>query len=295
MKNTKVGKSAKDGGFRKELIIAIIGLVGTIAAALITTWGNLEKENVSLEATQTAQVAQALAVLNATSTVPPSSTPDRLWEQTFKVELYQSECRFTTEIVPEWFVPYLGTPDAFEKWRTRGAEPWPYGPGPARPVPYFVDIGNIGNNTLWPRIANTFHFTVSWIEDAPQHADVLLNSGGCGGGSFYTSQTFVSLSPDFVSSKQNVLFDEYDYYTLEPGESSAFLLDVYCKGPGVYALDMDIPYSFDSDWQTINWRASRTIVCPNTFTSWTVNPNGSIMFYKNFSWDGQSLAYVEAP
>jgi type II secretory pathway pseudopilin PulG len=295
MKNTKASKSAKDGGFRKELIIAIIGLVGTIAAALITTWGSLTKENKALEFTQTAQVAQALAILNATSTVQPTETPDRSWEQAFNVDLSQSLCRFTAEIVPEWFVPYLGTAEAFDKWQTRDSEPWPYGPGPAKPVSYYVDIANISNNTVWPRIANTFHFTVSWIEDAPEHANVLLNGGGCGGGDFYTSETDVSLSPDFVSAKQNVLFNDYDYYTLEPGESGIFFLDVYCKGPGVYALDMDIPYSFDSDWKTVNWKASRTIVCPNTFTSWTVNPNGSILFYKNFSWDAQALAYVEAP
>jgi hypothetical protein len=302
MKQSKVRepKNSNSPEIRKELIIAGIGLFGTIMAAFISNWENITKEKLIINTTQTADVKIATSPVAATQTnlvqitdtVTPK--PEILWEELFSVVLSQNICNFTSEIIPEWFVPYLGSSDAIEK--LEGTETWAFGPEVQRPASYFLDISNISNKTEWARISNTFQVTVSWIDNAPKHADVLLNTGGCGGGSYRSTDSTVSLSPEYLSTKQKISFSQYDYYSLQPGESEVFLYQVQCKGPGVYLMEASIPYTFTTDWNDIILVSPRYIVCPESFSSWIINPSGpSIALYKNFSWDTVTQSYIETP
>lgn len=293
MKNRKADKPRQ---IRLEIIVAVIGVLGTIVAALISAWSNLAEKKMLIDATRTAETTPPpiLSIPTETSTLQTDTT--EAWKELFNVEVSQDLCRFTSEIAPEWFIPLLGTSEAIQKWRSEGTESWSLGPGTSNPVTYSIDLGNISNNKLWSKISNSFRFTVSRIEDAPNHASVLLSGGGCGGGSFHSSNTSIALSSDYITTEQKVVFDDFDYYTLQPGESEFFLFDVQCKSTGVYLLDIDISYTFDNGWNEINWKSPKYIVCPETFSSWAINPNGKdIVFYKNFSWDKDNKIYVESP
>jgi hypothetical protein len=297
MKKEKTGNGKKNtDGIRKELIIAGIGLFGTILAAVISVWGNWAQSKMIINATQTVEAIFAHPANTSTSqpiTATPQETGQR-WDQHFEVEMIQSICHFTTQIIPEPFTSDLGKPDVLDIFYTAGTESWSFGPSTSYPVGYAINISNISTNTVWPKISNSFQFTVSWVDNAPEHADVLVNGVGCGGGSWRDGDMIVSLSPEYLSTRQKVIFEDSDYYSLQRGESEVFIIQVQCKGPGIYLLDVDIPYTFSTDWDVIDLKASKYIICPETYSRWDVNPSAhSIVFYKNLSWDNESQGYVE--
>lgn len=305
MKNEKKPRvNPSNSKIKKEFVVAGLGFLGTILAALISVWGNYAKDSLSINTTKTAEVISAISTYQPDisetkpSDILETSLGSSSWMENFEVALAQNTCSSDSLIVPELWAPNLGSPDSIHV--LPNTDTWHFGPGLYKNgvIQYVLSIHNISSEIIWPKISNTFSFTVTRIDAAPLHSDVLLNHVDCGGGTFRYSDSVIYLSPDYISTTQKVVFKDFDYYDLQRGEGETFVFSVGCDGPGVYMIHADIPYTFSAEWKSVNYPFSRYLVCPESFSIWLISLAGgspAIVPYLNMIWDDASQDYIETP
>lgn len=136
-------------------------------------------------------------------------------------------------------------------------------------VSLHLTIANVPNHVDWIKLENNLDVSIDAQSDLPEQVNVLRGTG-CGGGGLYRNFSGISLASDFQNYTTASASTEFDFFTLQPGESEIFQFSLTCQDPGIYHLTLNIPFSLLEASGTAQVEYDRSIICPTTFTVWTI-------------------------
>lgn len=258
------------------IIVASIGCLGTILAAFITG-------------------AFAFISSNGIPDFSPfENTQSADWEGVVSIEHF-SPC-------PTLFLPdSLFSGQNRESWIQENAAQYysgnqlMYAPNISQPSPnnnmeIFLTITSIVETEDWVRLSREASITVNRLENAPEDA-TLIESSECGGGEFFRYFSPVPLRADFDKYESETSTNEFDYFTLQPGEPEVFVFSFTCEAPGIYHVDMNLPYTYQNSDAKIVFMGINGIICPEDATYFNAGiipgvDETVILDVSTYSWNG---------
>lgn len=277
-KSTKTPRKSPDVG----VIVAIIGLIATIAAALINYASTRTQIELPISASQTAEVRASIltsTVIPTLSTKTPSSPTNSNWEKYIEIEKKVMGCEYIA--LPQDVDYSIGnTAETITQVISQGDKDnrilsWAKIPQvitgnvfPDNPQEAFTtfDINNISSQD-WIEIAKSVTVSVSVDKDVPEKTNAFIYGWGCGGVGDTRLFPSLNLSTTFESYTDETTFPEHDFFTLQQGEFERFQFPFVCQSPGYYHLSFNIPFQIRSDKG--NAQTDIDIICPKEVAIWS--------------------------
>lgn len=133
----------------------------------------------------------------------------------------------------------------------------------ARNITIYLSIRSLAEGNDWVNLEREIEVSIRHIDDVPSIAEVVYLTG-CGGGAYYRYFSTVPLNTDYGEYNVTSVSTDADYYTLEPGESEIFVLDFECDSTGLYAVDINIPITYQGEDEIVTYSDLAGIICPGT-------------------------------
>lgn len=314
------------------VIVAVLSFVATVSAALINYFSTRYPIDQTLKATQKAEQSVARIVVMQTSVIPeatlaplPTETatipPTPSWTATSEPTPSPSPTTFETtidwhsrfDILATWYpceyrvIPeYIDVAADKEKAAAQVEEAvtagefhkWDLGPHDKSFI-LTLEITNISQEVEWIRLSKTASISVQSISEVPAHIN-MTNLWGCGGGGMFREFSIGSLSSLYKSYDFEVTYPDVDYFTLQQGEFESFIFTFECDEPGIYQLEIEIPFSQKGVEGSIVYADRQRLVCPQEFSGYgylssydTANAVADLSFEGTFTWDG--INYILKP
>ncbi len=303
------------------IVVAVIGLIGTVTVALFGFLGTVAEIEKPLEITQTAEsrLTQAISLITPTPESSPTETPAAIAVETvlsspslaagdsIAVDEPAQVSAMSYCVLPTVRLPYrIGQgidaqevpSTVLQAYQNGEFMSWEWAPDYARSNTIDVQLAISSTaDSGWMQIGNTFFVSVS-VEDVPEHVDtVSAEAPGCGGGEYRSASDEIYLTSSFRAYDVNIAFPEFDFYSLQPGEFEAFWIDFKCSDPGIYRVEIEIPYEYFAESGVIRW--SNRFICPNSVTDWLLVSDeywwlvdgeiNAIESRGNYMWNGDEL------
>ena len=159
-----------------------------------------------------------------------------------------------------------------------------------------ITIGNASTtNGGWVKINNRLGVNFDlMLQDIEEHVNlVAMVPDGCGGGE---NKLFspTTLKPEFELINQFISSSQYDFFSLQPGESDVFRIDYICASPGIYhaSISLLLESSIGSENQEIT--GFPKMMCPKSYHAWRAFLGDSpLEDIGEYHWDGNN--YVQQP
>jgi hypothetical protein len=288
-----------------KVIVAIIGSLGTILAAIIS--GHLARGPIMVEDTvQVRETAPAIGIAGSpeassdqnpptarsVATIPTSTveaatlvapSPTAPSSPTAEQKILDVRVEAESGCDPR-VLPVQKSPSASEEayWDRvsqaldvdlmTASWPWipslPHPSGAYTPSLGVVDIDVIvqsDSDKEWLEISRSLDVAVTPADRSYEHVDGIL-LWGCGGAQESRDFSEVGLRSEFERYTARTEYAEADFFTLEPGEFEKFRIPFRCELPGYYRLSVDIPYRRSSESRVTSVQFD--IVCPRNVTIW---------------------------
>jgi hypothetical protein len=294
----------------------ILGFLGVVITAYVGYLGIRSQTEIPITATQTAEsMSTSTQQMPASTNTPhivdmPAITPASLdaisnWESQFDIAYGWHECGAPV-VLPEYIDPEQSVSSAssqiaqaMESEETTFWQVTPFHPDfklgerikNGRFYPSF-SISSKPENTAWAKIEKTENINITSRNDVPEHQNIITLPSGCGGGGDIREFPSINLKSDFISYQEKTTLPDVDYISLEPGEFEEFEFEFICNAPGIYNIQINIPYTYLGQSNNINLPSPMEFVCPKSFTWWKASGD---MFGKNidgitkageYRWDG---------
>jgi hypothetical protein len=294
----KTRKYQKDK-MSKEITIALVtalttGVLGIIGIS-ITAYFSYKGLLVPLEATQTAEamiatlvssqldssavtlptdIPTAIKTISQTSTALSSSSQTLISEDDFIriAELLPGDMCYS-KVLPSEFDPYTDleqvTEEIYDARHDGRVLNWFYSAAGSIQSPFYViySMTNVSETSNeWVILENRALVSVKF-EEIPEMINVV--DGECGGGGSNRMFTPIYLSAD-ASVSQNLITknEDFDYFSLKPGESEMLEIPYICSDPGMYTITISFPYSYVGQQGAVQVSGDVKIVCPNIYAQW---------------------------
>lgn len=310
MGGRKSRSTSKGGKWMQDtkVVVAFIGVIGTILAALITAYFSYRSVRLQTELpirmTQTAQASQAVLGTQVTAhsantaTIFPTSThiiptSTIVVPNAVRVELREMcEARAMPEPVGRSGSGANVMEEIVELIESNNFSSLPIVPSD--------DTGMFDlrfrimstSEREWVEVSNEAGVTVTVDQEIDRDINV-VKLAGCGGGGQSRFFPVLDLSTEYRTYALETTYPSFDFFTLQPGEFEIFVLPFRCAQPGYYLLSVNFPYWHEGE-SAIAGVARIAALCPYTFTVWTYDPAGSaIVGARQYVWDGEM--YTELP
>ncbi|HEY0068592.1 MAG TPA: hypothetical protein VGE04_01335 [Chloroflexia bacterium] len=148
-----------------------------------------------------------------------------------------------------------------------------------------LSIESDSTNRDWMQLSNTSDALVDVEQQAPEHVDVVISPGGCGGAINIRGFSAINLEQGSTAYTRKVTTTDADLFTLQPGEPESWNLPVSCKALGTYHVTLEIAYIY----QQIQGKYSYSLpeyVCPQSYSTWAFWNNSPLVFAGSYEWDG---------
>lgn len=156
-------------------------------------------------------------------------------------------------------------------------------------IEIFLRITSIVDTSDWVTLSREASITVTRLDDAPDDSAIIENAQ-CGGGEFFRYFSPVPLRADFDKYESDTSTSDYDYFTLQPGEPEIFIFALTCEAPGIYRVDMNLPYTYQDEDERIVFTDISGVVCPDDATFYTTGMipevETVILDIATFTWSG---------
>lgn len=240
------------------IVIAIIGLLGVVITAIFGYMGTL-----------------ALNKQSNTGVTPFVNSSPTNWPEFASYELYFRPCQPTASVVPDYITLVQNDPSSYERINELDElTNLPIAPLQLED-PQIYNIISISNSSAttgdWIKIENSISVTINVLSEDVKHVNLWrITDTGCGGvsGKFFLPE--ISLNHNNDSLPQTIKSDEYDFFTLQPGEFDEFNLTFICDNPGTYNIsDIELKVSYKNRTEVVHvpW-GDTIIVCPDTYSFW---------------------------
>lgn len=292
------------GGFVTITTVLISSLVAPIALELIRRTpvpANTSSSLGALAATNTVQSSSTIQTLApaATFTSPAiENVATQEWSHIMSVNLDPASpllCQglllppnirpdqdinlAAKQVMDEW----KGTDDPFSSWLFV-SNPSTNG------VSLLLTLTNLPDRVDWIKLENKLDVSINAESNPPDQVNVLTVTG-CGAGGLYRTFSDVSLASEFQNYKITSASSDFDFFSLQPGESEIFELSLNCQAPGIYRATFNIPYSSLESRGMVEVEYDRSIICPSAFTVWTMEmADEAFVSSKSYVWNGTGYA-----
>jgi len=315
-KNSQPKKSGKTSKTKIDtaIVVAIIGLVGTLLTALLASpvliaWIQKNNSPISappetltpvLPASATNAVtytASPLPTLTSTSTTIPIGQD---WKSIMSMSLSPLLSSCDPRLLPPTINPSDDISIAAQQFTqdldNHNDRSWLLAPSPNRkPESGFVNlrISSIVADTGWIKINNKLIINVSTQKDVPEHVNV-IDYGLCGGEGQIRRFPSVDFSNNFDTYELKPIYTEADFFTLQPGEFEEFEIPFECKSVGIFYFKVNISYEYSNISNTTDSNKTVGLICPQTFTSWRFDVFGhQFLSSETYQWNGNG--YEQKP
>jgi len=287
-KRTKIPAqiSAATIGLVGVIAAAIIGLCGAIIVAYFGYLGIRAQIEEPIHATQTAQAklpSASLPTPASQSNTPSQSNPpagnnssptDTDW-QTFLNLDTGSGCG-TLRVLPIAINPNGNTEKQITDANLDKIQDWSIIAGSR-----YLMLNSIANND-WIKISKSLNVSVSTTSTIPAHVDV-VNIEGCGGTGHNRVFPSINLRSDLSNFTQELTFSGADFFTLQPGEFEVFEVPFGCEDLGYYNISVSTEYTYQGESGIAEF-PEFNVLCPQTFTVYSITADGSLIGAENYSW-----------
>ena len=131
------------------------------------------------------------------------------------------------------------------------------------------------------------------VEEAPEFVTGITMEGGCGGG-VYRHFSTVPLKSDVEQYFLKVeAKDSFDFYILEPGEFEHFIFDFECREPGLYRILLQIPATIGEQGFPFILSDATLIVCPQEASLWAYYGVGIVNPAGRYRWVDERYEVIE--
>lgn len=301
MKNKS--KPSKDNKkLETSVIVAIIGVVGTIIATLISAYFNSKSQvtliSMQLTQTQLASIATETHisrtptitntfVVQETETMTPTIVKNS--STVVEYDLLSSYCLSPhAQIIPEskgWDGNKKIPSEVFENLLNSDS------PKQIAPIWYNEPyeeftlefaIHNVSAN--WLKLENKVKFRVTPLQiEIPEQIHAFDFYQGCGG--FQNkpfTDTVITLQTGIDEYEQSVSSPEYDFFTLQPDEYDQYYFSFLCSKPGVYQVSFQHNIEYQSKSNNVIQNDLPLIYCPKKMYLWAINIDGDLWTEKSY-------------
>jgi hypothetical protein len=300
------------------VIVAVIGLCGTLVAAYLGWLGIRTQIERPLQATQTAELrsilpptqpsntgiqptppaAQAAAQNGAQSSGTPSAIPPPA-EPAIRLAYNPLMWAFTPRLLPDDITPDLGAPTNLASSQLDAAlqseqyKNWPMSPRvfsdfENQVLSLELDVTGLGSNTEWVKIPNQMRLTV-FAQPVAKELTLVVVTGAGGAGEERVAAKPVVLSTEYDRFSVEVEFPAANFFTLQPGEIESFVIPMQCTAPGIYQISVEMPYTYQGKAGLEKYADIPTVICPDGVNMyyWEGLETG---FYSHdeFEWNGET-------
>jgi hypothetical protein len=304
-KNPQLKKSGKTSRTKMDttLVVAIIGLIGTLLTALLASpvlitliQKNNSPVNVSTEtltpllpitATNTAvYTASLLPTLTSTST----STPVGLdWKSIMSMRL-DSSSSCPPRLLPPTINPAdditIAAQQFTQDFNNHNDVSWLLAPTGSWSGNIGLHISSIVANTGWIKIGNKLTIDVTTQKDLPERVNV-IDYGLCGGAGEVRNFPAINFSNNFDTYEVKPIYTKADFFTLQPGEFEEFSIPFECKSVGIYYFKVNVSYEYSNFSGVTDSDETVGFICPQTFTSWRFDVFGhQFLSSETYQWNG---------
>ena len=305
-KNRSPAKKPRRYGLPKEITAALVagafGLVGVLLTGYfgyVNVWVPiiatqteeadaagvaLGEPLTSLQSTDSTVTAPTLTSGDPTDTESPSAAASdsaSSREEVVRVEELLPGHPCYRKVLPDTISPVENPDEAaaqVQRARDDGSIlTWAYTPAPDTVLVVIYSLTNTQKTSgEWIIVENTARVTVDY--------DVSLDTvnvfdGGCGGGGMDTPFTAVVLSSKASSSSSlTTRSEEFDYFSLEPGETERFEVPLVCEEPGSYSVILSFEYSFMGRTEIAKSLGKTRVVCPENLVDWSIFGTDVVMY-----------------
>lgn len=269
------------GGALLALIVGIIGLLAPRTGGI------------SIQATQTAVVQQAVAassvttVLSSTATTSPTLTSTVAQTNTvtpipsqalFGIE---SSCGALIRVLPDNIDLDKNIDTALEQLRpdfdmnALNTCKGPYALGPLLNnenngiVPISIYLTNVLQHPGDIQIEKTFTIVVRPVGDVPTQSSALTIAAGAAGEIRRFDTVELHTGSTSYTNKRTYKGENTDYFFLSPGGFEGFEVPFSCTNPGQYIVTVKIPYRYLNQHGEIEFQPQQ-IICPKSANLWAI-------------------------
>jgi hypothetical protein len=275
-----------------KVLLAIIGVAGTICAALITAVFGFLSIKTQVEAPiKATQTSEALMQIATPTTSAPLTGLD--WNSIATIKhLPICDLRVLPNNID--LSDNQAGKQLASTYNSGGTLFWAEIPEVMDPesgnsASTIFDIASTADKS-WIELSKTVNVSVEVEETIPDVVDVLVPMG-CGGGGEIRIFPSVSLENSFPQFTTETNFADVDFFTLEPGEFERFRIPFECKVPGFYRLKLTIPFRYEGENGTME--TSTMVMCPQSTTLWLLDvPSGTMVGTENYVWDNSTYSKV---
>ncbi len=271
------------------IIVALIGCIGTISAALISA----VPLYLSLQASKGPTATPQSQVTPTADTVGwqdlLSITRDSTCFATYVPE-YLFEGQPKTDWLKEKYAPLYENEEL-------DYAPLIFNGNTENSTRISYTLTNAVSDNSWIRISKDISVSIRYMDEAPAAADVTVPNQ-CGEGGEYRFFPATKLKTDYPEYSVNLSAnDPADYYKLEPGEFEVFVLNFECSAPGLYAVELNLPVNYQGQDGTVTYSSTPGILCPRGVTTYNWYPatEGTIQIIgvEHFEWSGSQYELVQ--
>lgn len=300
------------------IIVAVVGLVGTLGAAIINSRNNSTKpdtastvahtslpsinsfpsETPAIAPTTSPTITPTVAPTTAPTIVPTAQVSD--WRDLVRLDLVWETCPIA-RVVPSYIgfsqnvsqilsqIQEAQERGEFDKWPLAAKMPEDFEEG----FSLFLDLTSLldqGEEQI--NIEQPIQASVLTIQDTPESINV-ISEGECGFTGSIRDFSAIPLTQGLHDYK--VKSSDAPFFYLEPKKAERFFFPLPCQAPGMYNLKLDIPYTYLGQRKFINLENSVQLTCPksvNYLRVAVVDPDANQMAEINrYTWNG--IEYVE--
>lgn len=276
------------------IIVAIVSLLGIIITAIFSYCSSLAPVKLSIQATLTEEANLASQI------IVPKTTQQNI-SSMIEVSISDIPCQMNNALVlPSQISPAKDSLGVLEQIEDSLNKSWPIAPVNGSNIYKLVKITNISElGEEWIFVGSTINAKLYVISQTVDHINLWLSAGACGGGEYKTFSQIV-LNHDRVSLNQHIASNDFDFFTLMPGEFDIFLLNFSCQAPGVYRPIISLTFNLSDQSETTPFFFDEIIICPESYSYWETDysnvgypPYYPLNYLGDFLWDG--LDYEETP
>ncbi|HNE69952.1 MAG TPA: hypothetical protein PLE39_16330 [Anaerolineales bacterium] len=300
-KNQRTSRKTLDTKTLVTIVIAIIGVAGTIGAALITAlFGFLSTKaqiELPISATQTAELKLATLTSEPSPsfTQTPASTSNMDWKNYLEIE---NNIQCNDIVVLPQGLDYLSSsiPEKISQAISQGYADqsiysWDKVPEAdkdmynAQRASITIDINNIASED-WVEVTKSLTVSIGTEKEIPEKINAVRIGGGCGASGEIREFPPLNLATDFEQYTDKTIYPEFDFFKLENGEFERFQIPFTCQAPGYYQLAINIPFNIRN--KASEMQTTANVICPNEISLWFYDLMGNrvIGTSESYFWNG---------
>jgi hypothetical protein len=244
--------------------------------------------------TPASQPAVAQPSSNSSNNTSANIVSESYWQSFLEIMSYPI-CGTNIQIIPFDLSQSNPASQIIEAWREKSPnESWLVAPDGNGQFSFYVDITSKSDQE-WVELEKSISIEVKTSSISGQTANAFKFPPACGGGQNVRDFSSFDLQTDFQKYVTKTSSNDFDFYTLQPGEWERFNIPFQCREPGYYDITAQIHFRYDNEDGVIETTLAK-VSCPQKFTVLTVDgidsKTATVIDSETFEWNNGDYKIV---